>query len=194
MVGAQGGYPPPTGLGRGPGYRGKWCLGWNCIVRWGGWMLAQMSRLAPAYLPSLSGPGSQLDPLRLQGPWWSSLPPATHFVKGRPPDAGPAGSEAGEGCGQVTGMGGKGTLKTQKENQWRDLFPSRLRLGFEPPLMILLFLYSTSVSRRNSMKSQTGQAHTHTTHGGDSQDGRGPQPVQAAPASHAMYIHIAGGL
>lgn len=42
--------------------------------------------------------------------------------------------------------------------------------------------------------SQTGQALTHTTHGGYSQDSRGPQPVRAAPASHAMYIHIAGGL
>lgn len=44
------------------------------------------------------------------------------------------------------------------------------------------------------MTSQTGQAHTHTTHGGHSQDSHGPQPVRAAPASHAMYIHIAGGL
>lgn len=32
--------------------------------------------------PSLAGPGSQLDPVGLQG---SSLPPATHFVKGHTP-------------------------------------------------------------------------------------------------------------
>lgn len=31
-------------------------------------------------------------------------------------------------------------------------------------------------------------------HGGNLRDSRGPQPVRAAPAPHAMYIHIAGGL
>lgn len=87
--------------------------------------------------PSLAGPGSQLDPVGLQG---SSLPPATHFVKGhtpRPPPApdaaGPLGSKAGKGCGEVTGwvVVREGTLKTQnrKKTNGRTCSPPQTEAG-----------------------------------------------------------------
>jgi len=108
---SPGRLPTPPRAGQGSRVGREWCLGWNCIVRWGGWAwqgspMGRMSQLDPTSCwPSLAGPGRQLDPVGLQG---SSLPPATHFVEGRtPPDAaGPVGSKAGKGCGEVTGMGG----------------------------------------------------------------------------------------
>lgn len=141
------------------------------------------------------GPRSQLDPVGLQGPRGSSLPPATHFVEGSPPPprcCRACGEQGREGMWRGHWDGGwlgRGPLKlrTERKPMAGPAPLQRLRLGFEPLLMILLFLYSTSVSKRNSMKSQTGQAHAH--------DARWALPRRLRPAAcldsagPSCYVH-----
>lgn len=72
--------------------------------------MGQMSQLDPASSwPRLSAPGASwtLWGFKAPGAPPSHLPPTLLRAAPLPPDAaGPVGSKAGKGCGEVTGMGG----------------------------------------------------------------------------------------
>lgn len=177
---------PPTGGWAGVRARERMVLGLELHSEMG-WAdtaegpVGQTSQLDPASLPSLWGRGSQLDPVGLQDPGGASPLPPPQVLQGL---WGPRLGRDGErslGWGLVR----KGTLKTQnrKKTNGKTCSPPQTEAGVRTPFDDSPFpLFNLGEEKEVDEVTDGAGTHAHDARG-SSPDGRGPQPVRAAPAS-----------